>query len=135
MTTGSQETSEPLRRHAAQLQALRAAEREYHRVLRAQANARAPAGHALQRCNDEALERLAEAVVALQDGLDELRPSAGPQSSVAPAATDEPVAVTLAGHEYPGYLAARTYDEVRAEAQRRLRTRQPASTGRSASSP
>ena len=112
---------DPLRRHVALLQALRDAERDYHVVTRTETPvAGGRTGRASQRRIDEALERLADCVVALQDVMADHQPSAEPLRSGEQEAPVMPAALWLAGQKYAGYLAARTYDEVRAEARRRM---------------
>jgi len=118
----SPDLPDPLRRHTARLQALRAAERDYHDALRAAPSATGRrAERASQRGIDAALERLVDAVVAFQEVESELHPAAGPPRAGADAQAAHG-ALQGADPGYDGYLAARTYDQVRSEALRRLST-------------
>jgi hypothetical protein len=129
-TMGSPDVPPHVRRYAASVEALRRAERHYGDVTSAHATRWIDrTGQAAPRRVDKALERLADAAFALQ------RAATDPDLAAAPELLND---LQTASRHYAGYMNARSFAEVRAEAMRRLGwtpdgtgVRTPRSSGRS----
>jgi hypothetical protein len=112
-----------LRRHAAGVAKVRTAESRYRCVMR---TASAPATRRARRAADdgvnEAFDALADAVVDLQGSHLAVEALAGEEGLSLEALRTLDGRFALAGREYAGYLAARTYEQVREASDRQTPT-------------